>query len=493
MTSASAQRLRWRQILETLPAESRRDLARLATGRARALGLAVVLAEGDVDIPLTLTPEVIDPATTAQRASDARQVLTSVIKAARAVLSQGVDSPGARKLFGHFGPLETAGLARWREAEDVTIARVDWFIDADGRHHALELNATIPAMEAYSDAAARAWIETMAELATTDGAATERLVAANGSNAEELRRSIVAHAGRADAERPSIAIVHRDRDSQLRELQALGRAFRAAGHDARLATADEVSLNADGRVTIGAFVPDIVYRHIFARRMPTGSAIERVARGESQSRLQNPVNGQFEVKGLLAELVRRVDEDDASGLELTASETETIRRVVPWTRLLSTEPSFTPDRQRAPNLADYVASDPGHLVLKRSWDYGGKSVLLGPDVVVAEGVEGWRRRVEDALAEGPGTWVVQALVPSPRRRHLVVHKGEDAVWEDVYVDASTYSATGSKAVPGGGVVRFARVGVVNIVGGGGVSPLISTDVADQLAALVERHLGLAPA
>ena len=54
-------------------------------------------------------------------------------------------------------------------------------------------------------------------------------------------------------------------------------------------------------------------------------------------------------------------------------------------------------------------------------------------------------------------------------------------WEDVFVDASTYTATGAYDVPGGGVARWARVGVVNIVGGGGVAPLIRTDVAEEFA------------
>jgi hypothetical protein len=476
---------RWQRLLGGMTEGTLGALAEAATLRARSLGLAVVRQAGDVDIPLTLTPEIIDPAVVQRRARDASAILTSVVKAARAVLSQGVEGRWARELFGHFGPLEAACLKNWEAAEDVTIARVDWFIDGAGQHHALELNATIPAMEAYSDAAARAWIETIGKLAGLDPTTIEGLIRENGSNAEELRRSILAHGGYGAENKPSIAIIHREADSQLRELQALARHFTAAGHPVQLAVAESVALDAQGRAVIDGRIPEILYRHIFARRMPEGSALERIALGQTRSRLQNPVNGQFEVKGLFAELARIVTENNGAGLSLTAEEKDTIQRVVPWTRLLSTDPSHGPEGERVPDLAAFIAGTPERFVLKRSWDYGGKSVLLGRDVVASEGAAGWQSRVQAALADGPGTWVVQALVVSPLRRHLVVHEGRQALWEDVFVDASTYSATGSQSVPGGGVARFARTGVVNIVGGGGVAPLIVTSVAEKLAARLE--------
>ncbi len=164
-------------------------------------------------------------------------------------------------------------------------------------------------------------------------------------------------------------------------------------------------------------------------------------------------------------------------------------RIVPWTRVLAAGPCLDPDGRRAPDLVALVSADPDRYVLKRSWDYGGKSVLLGRDIVATEGHGVWRAKVVEALAEGPGAYVAQELVVSPRKRHLVVGQDGATTWEDVFVDASSYSATGDTAVPGGGVARFARVGVVNIVGGGGVAPLILTSVANRLATGLARHLG----
>lgn len=475
--------LRIATLLERLPAERRRELARAATLRARALGLVVVREAGDIDIPLTLTPELATPEVLARRGRDAAAILEGVLATARLLFTR--EPARAALLFGHFGPLEAVGVREWKRAEDVTIARVDWFLDEAGDHHALELNATIPAMEAYSDAAARAWIETVGALAGLTPQETTALVLRNGSNAEELRRSILAHAGRRADERPSIAILHRPADSQVRELEALARAFAAAGHDTRLATPDAVTLAGDGTVLVHGAAPEILYRHIFARRIPEGTALERIARGEGRQRLQNPVNGHLEVKGLFAELSRRIDEGGADALGLDTPTRESLARVLPWTRLVERGAGTTPEGP-ATDLVAWLVAHGERLVLKRSWDYGGKSVHIGSDVVAREGRAGWEARVEAALADAPGSWVVQQLISSPRRPHLVVgHDGETQA-EEVFVDASTYTASGSVAVPTGSVVRFARVGVVNIVGGGGVSPLVRSDVAEELAAALEK-------
>lgn len=466
--------------LTALDPERRRALRQQATERARARGLVVLRESGDVDIPLALSPEVAPVALLEERAADARAVLDGVVAAARHLLGTGVESPRAQLLFGHFGPLERECLALWQEASTVTIARVDWFLDAAGRHHALELNATIPAMQAYSDAAAAAFIETIGAAAGLADDEVRALIARNGSNAEALRRSIVARSGRPSEARPSLAVLHRPNDSQLRELQALGRIWSEAGHRVRLATPDELTVDADGNVQVGGASHDILFRHIFARRMDADSALAQVARGGARQRLQNPINGQLEVKGLFGELSRMLDEGLAAQLRLDAATQERLQRVMPWTRLLEPGRASGPGGAPIDDLIGWVRGHAARLVLKRSWDYGGKSVFIGRDVLASEGAAGWQARVDEALTAGPGAFVVQELVDAPRRRHWVPDGAGEPVLEPVFVDASTYAATGDRDIPGGSVVRYARVGIVNIVGGGGVSPLLRDDVARRL-------------
>lgn len=470
--------------LESLPVERKRALGERLTRRARSLGLEVVRDARPVDIATTLTPDLVSRSVAETRGRDAAAVLEGVVLTARRVLGEPAEQALAEQLFGHFGPLEKAGLARWREAEDVTIARVDWFVDADGRHRALELNATIPAMQAYSDAAAIAWLETLGAEAGLTSERIRHLAERNGSNADALRRSIVAH-GESTRPHPSIAIVHRKGDPQIKELEALQRRFIEAGHDTWLGIDAEVALE-EGQVTVGGRRPDLLFRHIFARRIVAGSALDAIARGAGQPRMQNPVNGHLEVKGLLAELSRRVDDHDSASLGLSDETLEVLARVLPWTRLLAPGVTRGPDGSSA-DLVAMVEATPEAFVLKRSWDYGGKSVLIGRDVLASEGRESWVTRVKQAVADTPGSWVVQQHIDSPRRRHLVLGEA-DPQWEEVYVDASTFTASGTRDVPGGGVSRFARSGVVNIAGGGGVAPLILDDVAEEIARALEGQL-----
>ncbi len=475
---SQSNRLAFHRTLARLPEARRRALALAATLRARELGLVVLRAEA-MDIPLTLTPEAVDASVLAERGRDAKAVLSAVAAGARWVLSQGLETPLARLLFAHFGPLETACLANWRDADDVTIARVDWFVDGAGRHHALELNATIPAMEAYSDAAARAWIESVGAAAALPSERIAALVAKNGSNAEELRASIVAHSPHRTGT-PSMVILHRENDSQVRELQALARHFTSKGHRVRLATPGDVQLAEGGRVLVGGESFDILYRHIFARRMPEGSDLAKVALGGTTPRLQNPVNGQLEVKGLFAEVSRLIGEGQERALGLDEVTLGRARRVMPWTRLFGEGPCVGPDGTREKDLIALVRADGGRFVLKRSWDYGGKSVYIGRDVLASEGLSGWHAKVDEALSEGPGAFVVQQVIDAPRHPHCVVGTDGETTFEEVFVDASTYSASGEAAVPGGSVARYARSGIVNIVGGGGVCPLVRSDVAEEI-------------
>jgi hypothetical protein len=159
--------------------------------RSRALGLELADLDGPEEIPTT--PEVVTTETAARRALDARMVLSSVIKAT--------------------------------DAEDVTIARVDWIIDAQGNHLAVELNPHIPGSGTRADAVACAWLEVVGDFAGLTREAILDLIAANGSNTEELRQSLLAHSEFEQHSTPSIAIVHRDGDANVAELNACRRHF----------------------------------------------------------------------------------------------------------------------------------------------------------------------------------------------------------------------------------------------------------------------------
>ncbi len=425
-------------------------VGREAARRAFELGLARYLPDGTLQaIPLSLTPEVVTHHAAKTRARDARCILSAVSKL---VLAE----PGLReRLARHLTAMESeALLTRFADASRLAIARVDWFFEGrpeEERHFALELNATIPAMEAYSDVAVAAMAEALAP------SVANTIIEQTGRNADDLLRSLQAREQEEGRSFSRVALVHRPGDSQLPELRALAARWTALGVVSR-------------PIDVDAFVEapgQIIYRHIFGHRIPLGTTLETAARAPREHRMWNPIAGHLELKALLAELSIAVDTSAnkrAQAAGLTADEIETACRTVPWTRVLT------------PALGDFVRANRETLVLKTSAGYGGKGVVIGPDCTT------WDAACDTALAAPPDTWIVQRYVAATPTRHLLLD-GRGAHWEDVFVDASSYTALADAPgafVPTGGVCRFAGGHIVNIVGGGGVAPLLSETAAEIL-------------
>jgi hypothetical protein len=188
-----------------------------------------------------------------------------------------------------------------------------------------------------------------------------------------------------------------------------------------------------------------------------------------------------EVKAVFA-LLSQATEDDAlaRAAGLTADELEAIAASVPWTRPF-----------RGDALLAKVQAEPDLYVLKRSWDYGGRAVFVGRTraepgfgdrVSTAWGAPlDWNalcaRAVDDSVGGG---FVVQRLVEIETERHLLC-SGATQLPTDLFVDFSAYASVGLDTQPKwGGVCRGSLSHIVNIVGGGGVLPLITTEVARSL-------------
>jgi hypothetical protein len=475
--------------LEALP---RDRLAALAERYARALeadGLTVYRATEDRFVPIapSLTPEPIADAEMAALSGDAELLLSATTKACRWTFGDE-GRRHADLLYAGFTPLEHAALSRDPERLfTVATARVDFFRGPDGVARALEVNATIPAMQGYSDLIAHRWIS---EVATETGVDPAPFLTRAGSNTADLLASLLAHYRRAGGREktPAIVIVSRRGDSQLGELRHYERAFTRMGHRARHVWVDELGLDSDGKMTARGEGFDLLYRHIFARRVEEGSAMARLLVDPGPNVVLNPVLSPLEVKGILGLL----DEDGIEPfLPLSDDERAAVARRVVWTRVLRAEPAMTPDGHVG-DLSAWVAANAARVVVKRSWDYGGKGVLIGTEAEgeareriaqIYPGCGGWSEFVARAAVD-PNVWVVQALVPPPEARHLLVlrdpHGRPVASWHEVFADVNAYACLGVDERPRGGVCRASSSKIVNIAGGGGVTPLILESV---LAAL----------
>ncbi len=481
--------------LRGLPPER---LAALSAEYARLAfegGLAVVREGTARPIPPALTPVVADGARLAARAALARGLLSGLVKAARYLMTAAPEAERGAVLAG-LSPWERALCSStWRAGEAVAIARADLFTGEDGADRPLEMNATIPAMQGYSDIAAQAFLRAVGRAAELSRDQVARMSRENGSNCDDLRRSLLAHYARLGGagRSPVMAIVARSGDPQCTELAALCANFRAAGVDAQRCTPEQIRLDERGRATLLRHPVDLIYRHIFARRIDPESDLGRIAREPEKHRLLNPVNSQLEMKSLFAELsAAAAGEERADAFGLFGDERDAAS-AIPWTRRLAPGDAVGPSGERLGDLPAFVAENGGRLVIKRSWGYGGTSVVLGDDLASPEGQararevvgrEGgdavsWEEVVGHCAARGG--YIVQERVALSPSRHLVALP-EGPKWQSWYVDVSAYTNLGAEPAPAGAVCRGSAGRIVNIVGGGGLVPVIRDSVMEELLA-----------
>ena len=421
------------EALVRMEPRARDELAKEAQRRASALGLM----RGPSPIPLVLSPCALPREELAALGRGARLITSALVKVARDLIERRPEK--ARLLFHHLSPLESAALqSRWREAEELLHSRIDWFVGRDGGVKALEVNATIPAMQVYSDAAAGGWVEAVAP-------SRANTLARNPSNAAWLIDALLTAARR--REKPlRIQILHRDGDPQISELRALAAMLREREIEARTCTPADVTLDGDPH--------RVLYRHLFARSVDPTSPLGRAFLDPERHGMWNRVDGWLETKGLFAELSLGA----ASAGFLSDEERSAIAELVPWTRLLD-------------DIDDAALGDGDRYVLKKSHDYGGKSVVIGREA----GPLAFGQALARARADAPGSWVAQELVDAPAiDRFLCVETGARRV--SLHLDISTYASLIRGVPDGGSVCRAAPGRVVNIVGGGGVAPLFADDV-----------------
>ncbi|MBF5041285.1 hypothetical protein FGE12_02725 [Aggregicoccus sp. 17bor-14] len=465
------------------------ELARTAHAR----GLAVTQKDGSTRaIPVTATPVILEAAEIRRRAELSRHLATATVKMTRAMLGGAL----SERLLGAMSPLERRLVeGTWPALTRLATTRVDFFVDASGPR-ALEVNATIPAMQGYSDIAARTFLEVVGRHFRYPERALPALIAANGSNALALYRALIdGYAAERNGAHPeTIALLCRRNDAQITEQRYLAERFREFGADADVVHPDELS--GDDAVRARGKTYQLVYRHLFVRRLEeTPNAYVKGLFAEVPGRrcvLLNPPASQVEVKTTFALLSKALEDGAlAEGAGLSPEELEAIRGSVPWTRPFERGPARGPGGERVADLVAHVAADPARYVLKRAWDYGGRTVFLGRSVGVASYEErvraaygehlSWAQLCERAAEDrAGGGFVVQEIVDTHPEPHLLCgEQGNTPL--DLYVDYSSYASVGLERQPAwGGVCRGSSSEIVNIVGGGGVLPLLTAEVAQKL-------------
>ncbi|HYH99290.1 hypothetical protein [Hyalangium sp.] len=481
------------ELLEVLRFQAPKFGAELAQ-TAYQRGLAVTREDGTtLPIPITATPVILDAAEIRRRSELTATLSSATLKMADAVLNGST----ADVLLGALSPLERSIVERtWRHVSRLATTRVDFFVNTANQPRALEINTTIPAMQGYSDIAARTFLEVVARHFGYPEKAIHALLTLNGSNALALYRALLdGYAIERKGQQPNtVALLCRRNDAQITELRYLAERFREFGADADIVHPDEVS--GEEAFTVNGKKYDLVYLHLFVQRLeetPSPWLEDFLATVPGKKAVFfNPPTAQMEVKSTFALLSQAVaDPELAEGVGLSADELAAIRAHVPWTRRFRRGPTIGPGGEKLDELVAAVAAEPRHFALKRSWGYGGKAIFLGDSVGTVpynervQAIYGaplsWPELCERAVADTTGGgYVVQELVETQPEEHFVCTE-TGALPTSFYVDYSAYASVGLAKQPAwGGVCRGSMSEIVNILAGGGVVPLITTEVAQKL-------------
>jgi hypothetical protein len=416
-----------------------------------------------IPIPVALTATVVTASDWKDLERDARMILGAFPKIQR-WLCDSRRQPLLERLYEGLTGLEMVVSKHEPEVfwGHATI-RMDLFWHQDAIK-VIEVNCTIPAMQAYSDNVFGAW--------TNAGGEAE----SESNNVGELLNSLLS-LYRGDGgmlSRPRIAILHRQGDSQLGELLWLKREWSRMGFETLLATPETLSRAGDLWL-VGGIPCDLVYRHIFAWRLEK-SAVANALMDNRRFHIYNPASAHYESKGFLALLSHLASTDDmARDADLTEDEIRAIRHRVPWSRLLGRLDNAVPFQSVESRLAG--------LVLKRSVGYGGHQVFMG-DAWDSDETQARLRHMTSlvghisfatfaAWAETRDTslWIAQERMSGARRKTQVLTANGIETWNAWY-DASLFLNTKGSPICHGGVSRVATTPVVNIGTGGGLAPFV---------------------
>lgn len=212
---------------------------------------------------------------------------------------------------------------------------------------------------------------------------------------------------------------------------------------------------AGGRVTLGGRSVDVVLRYFSAAEIAADPDARTfydellAADSAGEIRLVTSLESSlFTSKAALGLLF-----DPAVSATLSATEMQTVDRIVPWTRVLSPNTAAEKD---AADLKAQCTAERAQFVIKPGLGYGGVGAVIGSDVT--------REEWEQSLENSKGTdWVVQRKVLAAPEQVRSPLTGDIENWTanwGIFVDDDGYSGAFVRALrpTDGSVVGYANPG-----------------------------------
>lgn len=334
-----------------------------------------------------------------------------------------------------------------------TASRADAFLLPDAFYFA-EYNAESPAGPAYTERLAELF-ESLAVMAEFRKRGPARFRPTIEPLLEALLASYRDWGGRASP--PTVAIVDWREVPTWTEFELLGEAFVRAGVPTVVCDPRELQF-ARNQLTAQGRTVDLVYRRVLtgdvaARRADCGALVDACA--AQAVCLANSFRCKLAHKKAFFALIT----DDRYAHLFPAGQLEILRRHVPWTRLLADVRADA----AAGGLIEQVRREREQMVVKPNDEYGGRGVVLGWEVDEAD----WEAALQAALADPPGTWVVQRRIPVRREIFPRFDAEGRVTMLDMLVDFAPYLFRGRMH---GFLTRLSSGGLANVTSGGGQVP-----------------------
>lgn len=354
--------------------------------------------------------------------------------------------------------IERRYLTHLQHRRGLATIRVDLFPSGSG-FKVLEVNSTIPAMQAYSDMIAEAWIKSF------DLSYEVR------SNSLDLLRSLEHLTMRRTGKRvKKIGIISRQNDAQSSELKWYQAKWQDLGYEVTLGHPGDFSITNKVMYVSGNEV-DVIYRHIFASKLDIDLEFSKALMSGTFA-IFNDIGIDLELKNSLV-LLRE------NQSLLTEEEKLSVHTLLPWTKeMIDGETDLLHGRG---SLREFVVAFKDDVIIKSSFGYGGKLVFSFDMLQHSEVVQTlksltnlshitWENFVNFCF-QNPGRWIVQEKVTGKSIQHSWI-KDKTVENSKSWIDLSLFLTLGSDFKSSGGTCRFAQNKVVNIGTGGGMIPLV---------------------
>jgi hypothetical protein len=336
-----------------------------------------------------------------------------------------------------------------------TTSRLDAFLLPDALHFA-EYNAEAPAGIGYT----QRLCELFASTSVMERFREARQVR-HHNVIDELLAALLAsyHEWGGTAAPPRIAIVDWREVPTWTEFEILRDAFTAAGVPTIVCDPRELELVGSTLTAHGTRI-DLVYRRVLVNDVVARSAECKALVDACAARTVCMANT-FRCKLAHKKAFFAVLTDPAYASLFSARELGIVHAHVPWTRVLQDGKGRKGDWQG--DLLELIRRGRERFVLKPNDEYGGTGVNLGWEMTGTD----WEARIESALRDPYGTWIVQERIPVRRETFPQFDALGNVTMADMLVDFAPYLFRGRM---GGYLTRLSGSGLANVTSGGGQVP-----------------------